>query len=440
MKLILEDGGERRAFRLGDGVVTVGSGAEARIRVQAADVAEIHFELEVSGDSAVLRPRPGVLPPTLDGAPVSAAKEFGSGHVLHCGSVRFWIQEAEGAPAPPAPAAAPAARPRPAPTVHRRRSVVQRTQPRVRKGLPGWAISAIVVGVAGVGVLAFKAAFESQAEEGASTVQALIDAAEAQVETGNFDIARDKLAAIPEARGITAAERTRITALEEKIAARERSAELVSAHQVGNRFLEVMLRKYEARYLTGEPEPSKVRLFLMRCQEFRERWPEHPEMDWVDRQQGRFAGTIDLSAPPTWEDVEWEVADLTRTAPRNYVAAFALLDEIIVRGDPRELRLARKLLLQLEEERVEYHEDKLEQARYEWETKDSPSKSVWWLLHAIIWIGDEDMANEAADFLLKVPRLTEHLRGYEVKYPEKYEAVLQHPRVAAYARENGLLD
>jgi len=69
-RLIVEEGGARRGFKVGDGVLTVGAGAEAGLRLQSADVADVHAELGVEDGRVTLRPCPGVVPPTVGGVPV----------------------------------------------------------------------------------------------------------------------------------------------------------------------------------------------------------------------------------------------------------------------------------------------------------------------------------------------------------------------------------
>ena len=60
------------------------------------------------------------------------------------------------------------------------------------------------------------------------------------------------------------------------------------------------------------------------------------------------------------------------------------------------------------------------------------------MLHSVIWLGDDEMADEAAQFLVKIPDLDQHLLGYREEYPDRFRAVLEHPLVAAYARDNGI--
>jgi hypothetical protein len=190
-------------------------------------------------------------------------------------------------------------------------------------------------------------------------------------------------------------------------------------------------------YLQGTPEHAKVRLFLQRCRTFRARWPRHPEMDWVTRQEARFAGYVDMNAPLSLADVQWQVKDLTDGMPRNYAAAFALVDEFLTRATGSDREAAQALWDELAQARPEYAEDRLFEARHQFEKKNDPSKAVWWLVHNVAWLGDEALANESARFLLRMPDVEGHLRAYARDYPDKYEAEMRNEIVAGWARDTG---
>lgn len=451
-RLIVEEGGVQRAFRLGDGVLTVGSGPDAKLRLKSTDVAEIHLELRIQDGVVRARPRPGVLPPRVDGTSLEEGGVLAPGQVVEVGSARLWIDGGgEAAPRPAAaraatpaatPAAAPARKSR-APAAGARpagqRSLVQRTKPRIQRGIPTWLVIVLFLGAAGVAIGSYAYVTKVQGKMTAAPVSARIAASREHLAAGNLDEAEHRLDLISAERTITPAERDEIAAIRDEIAERRAQADVDVDNLVGSKYFDVMLQKYESKYLAGEPQPSRVRLFLKRCKEFRERWPDHPKMGWVERQELRFKGFIDLSAPPTWEDVDWEIHYLTGGAPRNYKAAFEMLNEFMRRSSPEERAKAQELWDELVAERVEYHKDKLYQAEYEYNDKKDAAKAVWWLLHAVIWIGDEDMADEAAAFLVKIPDLDVHLRGYEKEYPERYAAVLQHPLVHEYAVEHGMI-
>jgi len=125
--------------------------------------------------------------------------------------------------------------------------------------------------------------------------------------------------------------------------------------------------------------------------------------------------------------------------PRNYAEAFAILEGMRGKLDSTDELALEARLLELSGERAEYHKDRLYQAQYEFEKNKDAPKAVWWLVHGIIWIGEEYMANEAAKYLVRMPDLAEHLRGYEEKYPDRLDLVLKNPVVAKWARETGFV-
>ncbi|MCZ6598446.1 MAG: FHA domain-containing protein, partial [Planctomycetota bacterium] len=103
-RLIVEEGGKRRAFRVGEGVLTIGTGAEAKLRLSSADVAEIHAELVIQGGKAVLRSRPGVKPPKVGGDEVLTEAPLAFGVEVNIGSARVWLED-EKAPQAASPSA-----------------------------------------------------------------------------------------------------------------------------------------------------------------------------------------------------------------------------------------------------------------------------------------------------------------------------------------------
>lgn len=432
VKLIVEEGGKRRAFRMGKGVLTVGSGAEARLKLASTEVAEVHFELELGEGGVKLRARPGVVPPKLAGLPVKGESTLAFGKRVEIGGARLWLEPEEGeAPAvTPAPAALPApgggaGRPR----TERR----ERTSEAPRK--PAWVLPVVVVALCATAFLLWRQSL-AKASTDDGLARNKLRAAEQALGQADFDSAMAELAGIP-AQSLTPELEARKGALEQAIHQSKAQTDQHLANASGTKYFDTLLKKYEGLYLQGTPEAAKVRLFLERCRTFRERWPGHPEMDWVERQERRFGGYVDMNAPPTWPDVSWEVKDLTDGMPRNYVAALALIDELLTRISGEEASKAKNLRDELVKGRPEYATDRLYQAQYEFEKKTDPPKAVWWLVHNIVWLGDEALANESARFLVKMPDLAGHLLGYKLNYPERYEVLMKNAIVASWAEEAG---
>lgn len=437
-KLIVEEGGARRAFRMGKGVLTVGSGAEARLKLASTEVAEVHFELELGESGVTLRPRPGVVPPKVAGLPAQGERVLAPGQRVEVGGARLWVED-ESAPA--APAAAPA-RPVSAPRsagVERREARAPRrggAPERERRGGKPWLVPVVVLALTGLAFLLWSNMIERGSTEAESVAQNRLRAAEQSLAAAKYDDARTSLAAVP-ASGLTPEQEARRARVAQALAEADANASAHFANEAGDKYMDVLLKKYEGRYLQGTPEPAKVRLFLKRCRTFRERWPTHPEMDWVARQERRFAGYVDMNAPMTWEDVQWEVKDLTDGMPRNYAAAFALLDELLPRVSGEEHQKAQNLRDELVKARPEYAMDRVYQAKHEFEKKQDTAKAVWWLVNNIAWLGDEALANESARLLEKMPDLPGHLLGYKKNYPDRYEAVMKNPVMRAWAEASG---
>jgi hypothetical protein len=419
---------------MGPGLLTVGSGAEARLKLASTEVAEIHFELELAGATVKLRPRPGVAAPKVAGQAATGELVLAFGKRIEIGGACLWVEAEPGEAAPPSSAPSAAATPI-APVVRRRDSKPASRRARRRRGMPAWVVPVVGVALLAVAFFGWRN-FMRKSGSGEGLAQNKLRAAEQAKAVGRFDEARAELAGIP-ADALSDELAARKQKIEAEIQASDESTKLFFENEAGTKYLDAMLKKYEGFYLQGKPETSKVRLFLKRCRTFHERWPRHPELDWVTRQEARFAGYVDLNAPPTWDDASWEVKDLTDGMPRNYVAAISLLDELAPRAAPEEQKLIQKRRDELEKARPEYATDRLYQAKHEFEQKNDPNKAVWWLVHNVAWLGDEALANESARFLIKMPELDAHLRGYKKNYPERYAAVMANPIVSAWAAETG---
>jgi len=256
-------------------------------------------------------------------------------------------------------------------------------------------------------------------------------------EDGRYEEALAALDAIPEGVELDAAFAQQVEDLRAEIHAAIERVALADHNMRGNEWLQTQLKNFEAQRLAGKPERPKIRVFLKRCDEFEAEYPQHPEIDWVQRMRERYAGFVDLSQPPTYEDVEFEVEALTWADPRDFKQAFGILDAYLetAEGDDR----ARALAFYDEKlrERDEWFEDKLQQARWEYE-RDSLGTSLAWLIRIILFTGDDVMAEAAASELVKFPDLVPRLRGYRNLEPEKFALLVQQPTVAAYVREHPL--
>ena len=151
----------------------------------------------------------------------------------------------------------------------------------------------------------------------------------------------------------------------------------------------------------------------------------------------RYGRLVDLSAPPTYADVAFEVESLTWAKPRDYRQAFEVLQRFIERSEGEERQLALELYDTKAKERDEFHVDRLQQAKYDWE-RGNRDDAVRWLVNQIAYQGVEAHENQAAQILVQLEGLEGYLRGYQKYLPDKFEALARNPIVAAKIDEFGL--
>ncbi len=285
----------------------------------------------------------------------------------------------------------------------------------------------LVVGALGWG-------FMSGANAGGSA-RSNIDAARRVMEKGDsLPSVEIKLGLALADGNITKAERAEIEEVRKELNIRQADMLENERNMVGTKYLDKKLKKYADKHLTGDPSHPQARVFMERCKIFRERWPTHPEMDWVDRNERRFASLVDLRVPPTWEDLSWKLDRLVLGQPKEYDKAFEALDQFDLTASGGDKTLAKNRRVVMIEERAAYHLDRMKQARFELETNEDRAACVQLLVYAIAYMGDDAMAAEAADYLLAMDNAAGHLRGYRNEWPLLWEEVVVQPSIAEYIR------
>jgi FHA domain len=441
-KLYVEEGGRRRAFRVREGRLSLGAGEACTLRLESPDVADVHAEIELREGRVTLAPRPGVLPPTLDGKPVRAPAVLRDGARFTIGGAGFQLEYEEGEAGAAAPGAAPlpargapprgpaganaaaAAPPRP-------RVTPTRPLHEVRRGVPPWLVvlgfaAALLVGGALMGKLWNK---------GASSFNPVTryNEAVAYHNVGEHDRAQQVLDNLDRA-SLPPDLRAKVEELEASIRDAHAERKLDFHNEQGTEYLDTQLKRFEKERLQGDPPPEAVRVFLKRCRTFRETWPQHPDMDWVDRREARFRGYVDLGQPATFKDVEYEIKTLTWAMPRDYKQAFQLLDDFLAHASGEDHARALELQAKLVEERQAYFDDRMQQAAWLWR-RDAKGEAVEWLAQLVLKVGDDAMQAAAAKELIGLPGIEGWLRGYKRDRPEKFDGLMEDAQIRAFARE-----
>lgn len=434
-RLILEDGGQRRAFRVNPGKLTIGSGEGAILRLSSSDVAEVHAELVVAADgSIVLHPRPGVLPPTVLGRPVKVPTRIPGNGEFRIGAAVFRLEpEGAAAAAPRAAGAAPSA----GGEAGTPRVRLSRPMHKIERGLPtplilgilaGLLVAAFFVGKAWLGGGATKVEYDPT--ERLRVAQLAYD--EGAIDRALLELDRVDLKVAPQFAPAVAELRKRINE-------RNKFVEVDAWNVEGTKHFDSQVMGYWKKYMQGNEVPrERARVFINRCKDFKATWPQHPELEWVDRYMRRYEAVAELDEPPTFKDVSYEIETLTWAKPRNYARAFALLAEYERTAPSEERSKLDELRAKLERERDEHFLDRMLQAKHEY-GKGNNSAAFQELVNIVIWMGDDAKSSEAAAQMALFGDLDSQLQSYRKHRPDKWELMTANPDVRALAVEKGVL-
>jgi hypothetical protein len=428
--LILEDGETRRRFRLKEGRITLGSAEGCTLRLDSPDVAAQHLEIVLKGDEVRIKVASGVQPVKISGRSVTGETTVRPGSVITIGGARLTL-EAKGGGTPQK------ATSRADPTERSGTSRIQRSRPRVvvKRGMPTWLILALFA-VAIFAAYKFVGSTVESTQGGGFDALTTLHRVTNLVNLGEYGAGEAELDRVPADAELSASMHAEYAALRLRISAGYAQGEERVHNQAGTEYLETQLKKFERQRLQGQPAPERVRVFLKRCRHFRDTWPTHPDLGWVTRHETRFKRFVDLSVPPTFQDVAYEVKTMTWAKPRDYALAFALIDDFLatVGGDERAQTL--ELMDRLTAEREEYFLDRMLQAKYEWENGRT-GPAVAWLVSLITRVGDREMEDKAAAEMVRLPGIDGWLRGYKSNQPEKFRALMRNRIVASKVRELG---
>jgi len=437
-RLILEEGGQRRAFRVRDGVMTIGSSESCTLTLVSEDVAEVHAELEIREGTLILRPKPGVAPPKVLGRPVTQPTRLSAKGEFRIGSAVFRLQADDAAPAKtPRPVVSSSERARGGSdrerVTHRRRTV--------QKGIPTWLMLLIVVGVLAGGYFIFSAWRGDGAHQFDPTERLRV--AVNSFNLGATDRALQELDNVDLERAPELKEQ--VDELRARANERQKGAKLAEVHVRASKVLESQLKKYVTNYLQGKNiVRARARVFVKRCDDFLEKYPKHPEIGWVQRYRTRFIDVAAMDTPPEFADLAWEVKTHTHAKPRNYTHVFKIIDHYLLTASGEDRDAALVLTDTHLAEREEYFIDRMQQSRYHWEKKEY-GDAVDWLIKVIIQIGDPSMEQEAITYFLGMttkegqPVVDNYLGSYKKLYPETFEKLVSFPRIEEVARDLGHL-
>lgn len=452
-RLILREGEQTRRFKLNNGKLSIGSGAEATITVDSDEVAEVHLELEFRDGKAVLRPRRGVAPVTIRGQKVSGEGTLAPGATAKFGGVSLSIELEDAAPTPSAPKAgrstgsgarkvskaSPAGRRAGGGASSGSRVQRQRRTMSGGRSLPSWLIVALLLLGAGAVIMMLDNFAEDSAEvafDPRSSQVRIEDLLANRVYAGVLSELEEKIE--PNMASLTPEWKRTFEGYRKRALNLQEEAEAISRNIQGNEYFGPQLKRYQEGYLKDNGRPQ-ARVLLKRIEEFRRRWPTHPELDWCDRMERRYGEIANMSSPDEWPDVEWEVKTLTWAKPRRYKEAFAVLKGFyeLSAGADRDAALA--LMEEKATEEKEYFDDRILEAKHQYENKKDYETALGELLYLVEYLEDNSLADQAATRISQMPNIEGSMAAVKREMPEKFERLKANAVMRSYLQKIGLL-
>lgn len=452
-RLIVEVGGTTRRFKLGDGKLTLGSGESATLTLASEELAEVHAEIEVSGDQVTVRTRKGTLPPKVRGVDAKGDVVLKPGTKVVLGDVTLSLEG-------DAPAAAPTARPRADKAATARsggraaaprgggaggggtRARVQRSRPSSSsQALPSWLIVTLILAIAGVGFLMFRSQAESLDDEGFSAKASQVRL-EKVLGDSDFRSGRKEIEKVKRHWDeLDANWRTVFAGFEKRVEEAEEEARLLAKNAQGDPFYQSQLANYIPKYLSTPSRPA-ARVLLKRINWFEKEYPRHPKLDQLRKWRERWRATAAMNEPANYDDVAWEFETLTWSNPRDYKTAFALLDGFLVNATASERARGEALRAERIGQRKEYYDEELLQAKHEYgmDSGEQKAKAVRGLTELITKIGDDAMANQAAEIMVAIPGIDGPIQGYYNYERWTFDALMENGIVRRYIESNKVVE
>lgn len=475
-RLTVTQAGKTRRFQLRPGTLTVGSADSATLTLADDHLAPLHLTLEVGADKVLVHVTQGVQAPDLDGASMPGTVEWSLGSRIEIGSVVLGLEPDESE----ANAAAPTKRPSPVkkgtaassaassrgasrgkstarptkgrgatPSASGSGRVQRRARSTPKKGLPTWAVLGIfAVGI--IVVLQLLGNFADSSHEEAFDAETSLARIEEALAEGNVGKAESEMEKVSRHEAtLSSAWRERFQGLRQQTqkltATSKRSLDFLA----GSKYLDTQVRNYENNYLVRSPERARARIFVKRAKRFLADWPGHPNEEEVKNKLRRWEPVAELGQPANLQDVLWEAKTLTWAFPRDYQAAFILLEEFEKSASEEDKVILAGVLSTHRSEREDYFTERYEYAAHYWDQGD-PSKAVEYLVQLITKIGDPAMAEKAARSLVgfegqpskdgrQVLSILENMRGYRNSRPADFERLKKNATMRAFFSEHGLL-
>ncbi len=448
-RLILEEGGAKRRFKLSTGKLTFGSSDKATLTLASDDVAAMHGQIEMGEDGAVLRIAKGVVAPKVGGRTLEGRHVMREGQVVAIGGAKLSVEYDEGeGPAAASSAAQPVARQSAGARSGRSGGgrTVQRQRPQAKRGgVPGWLVALLVLGgIVGVGYAILGNTAENMKGEVFNyDVQfAVID----RTKDEDPASARTEFRALLNHPEITAPQKAQVE--KEILLLDDRLANLddTARNSDASGYLKMRLFDYSEKFPVTE-DRSYARVFMSRASRFVEEYPTHPDLPRLERIMRRVEPVAVLDEPAIFRDLELEVMGLTGQKPRDYPAGFAAIEKFVAGSNSvDDYEKAEKLKAETLQSESDFYEEQLDLAaivydKAKYPDKFNPGQAVADMVRIITSCDNDAFKEDAARRITGITEVgPSFLRGYKRQQPDKWIKMMEVPVLEEFARANGLIE
>lgn len=473
-KLIVADGGQKKAFKLSKGRLTLGSGEGDKLKLSGSEPG--HAVLVIDADGGTVDANAEV---TIDGAGQSGSGlrlEFGSKLKIGGAVLMLTADEdaAQASASKPAASKAGAKKRAAASAAGAGRSSARggssrggssRTVGRAsaaqsggstrgrsrgrsggsseqKQGLPSWAVPTVVVLLL-IGVGGAWMAFG-----GGGNVGNYLAAAEVGLNDGDYAKVQNSLGSI-DADRLGGTDRAKYNALSERFEAMQRDRELTPRRNAGFKWIGEKLESFADRYIDkkGSVPRGPARVFLERVEEFKALWPEHTDPVWTENPDGKkkldfiadrvrkYEAVTRLSDPITYEELAW--AHEYYMANQNFRVLMPKL-RAFLENSPDELdaSLAQGLQESAKLGEKAFADEFLGKAKEEFERYQQGGETFPMRtaskLHAIVLRADDpQLRSDAVNRFLGLPGIEEILQAYDKNASGTFAGLLQESLIAA---------
>ncbi len=420
MRLIVQDGEEKRAYRLSPGTLTIGSAEQCTIRLASPGVAEEHLAVHVQGDQVEIE----VLAPShtteLSGQGVEDRADWPHGALLVVGSARMKADlRAEEAPTGGAARA-------PQPAVSRARSgagagagarparVQRSARQRPSRSFPTWLILLLAVPAALVAWKAFQSVAQSSASEGfaaKTSEERLVEA----IRLGDTTSAETEMAKVrANWNSLSPDWVKRFEDLEKQIKQEVASGDTFMIEAEGEKHIDMRLQRFIDRNLRENGRPE-AREFMRRADRFLKLYPGHSKTEWVERMKAQFGKYAKMQEPATAEDLLFELKYLTEGSPRDYHKANELIAAFQKENGPTPEISSFEAGLSAAEEEYYYREMDLAEGLWERNTVESRQKALGTALAVMACLSRDDLAEDGVAKLKGVHDIKDVLQSIQAR-------------------------